>query len=972
MQLLSRILRQVGWFMIHRLVRLHYPVFVVEGREHLKGSGPALILANHANSMLDAVMVVMATNRSVHYLAKAPLFKVPILGPLLRALGMIPAFRGQDDRSSVKRNMESLDLAAGYLADGFDVGIFPEGKSHDLPVLEQIRGGAARIAMLAHDKGAKDLHVIPVGLNYEEKTRFRSSVWIRVGKPIRMEEWLAQHEGDHPKKVIRSLTTEMDVRLREVVIHLNQTTWIPIVGMLESLRAPSKRRLRRDPIARLRQRDRLARAINYFSESSDPATNETGQALLEHHQRLFKHGLDERSPVVRHRSLIMVAFLIGRTCLLLLGVVPMAMGTCFHVLPYTLARWLNVRYTKKQVGVTTVAMMRLVYGLPIYGGWYAGAWLVLAAYFMPWIANVVMVVAPMSGLFSLWYWRRFQRTFRWWCHDLRLVWNRSDLLDLRREHANLNARLAALAKQYESVQPPLQEPPSFCWISFLTRYAFSLTVAIMLLIAGMLLNSGMRRGDNIPLLSGGPSLDQYSVDTLSRVLVRDEQILHQILPELDRFLLRVDVIQKEFLTGQRNFVQQADNDAIRGLMLDFLNYRSELLRIVWKYQHFDRVSDPSLHDQAGLISLAAASSIYATSLDMVTRFMVSDDAVRKLNEPEPLWDIPEGMFDEVRKNIQNPVLRDRLLRILSQYGRGGVQAFDRASTDSKAMLHARIVGNGSVIRNRLQSLALGDPLTETLEDALKTGESTFYELQSAVSLFVSRLRVRDPRGDGLSLITDRNLKELEPMLQPGDLIIQRRNWALSNAFMPGYWSHIAVYVGSREQLESMGLNQMPEVMPYWDRLADRSDDGYPIRLVEALGEGVIFTSFEKSVGKADGVCVFRPNLTLDQRRVCLSRVFSHLGKPYDFNFDFFSTDKLVCTELVFRSYGEQIPLEVMEVMGRQTLPAMEVVRQFLELEALNSSVEFVTFLDGDESKAKAFFRDREDLKESLSRPSYVW
>jgi len=972
MKLLSHTLKKVVWFLVNRLVRLHYPVFVVEGREHLKGTGPALMLANHANSMLDAVLLVLATKRSVHYLAKAPLFKVPVLGSILRGLGMIPAFRGQDDRSSVKRNMESLDLAAGYLSDGFDVGIFPEGKSHDLPMLEQVRGGAARIAMMAYEKGAKEVRIIPIGLNYEEKTRFRSSVWIRIGKPIRVSEWLTRHAEEHPKKAIRQLTADMDGHLREVVIHLKEATWIPIVDMLESLRPPSKRRLRRDPIARLRQRARLARAINHFSESSDPGIVETGRALMKHHERLAGHGLDARSPAVRHRSVMMVTLLIWRTCLLMLGAVPMLFGTCFHVLPDTLARWLNIRYTRKQVGVTTVAMMRLVYGVPIYGIWYAGAWFGLAAYFMPWIANLCLVTAPLSGLFSLWYWRRFRRTFQWWCRDLRLVLNRSELLDLRREHTVLNGRLAELAAQYESVQAPLPEPPPFSWASFLRKYAFSFSVTLLLLVAGLSLNSWLRRGDQVPLLAGGPPLGEYSSETLSKVLGRDEQILHQILPELDRFRLRVDALQKDFLAGRRNFVQQADNDAIRGLMLDYLNYRSELLRIVWKYQHFAQVRDPSLRDQAGLICLAAASSIYATSLDLVTRFMISDEAVRKLNEPEPLWNIPEGIFDEVHQNIQNQLLRDRLLRALAQYERGGEHAFDRASSDSKSLLHARITENGPFIRNRQQSLLPGDPVFETLEDALKTGESSFYELQSAVSLFVSRLRVRDPRGDGGSLITRQELNELAPMLQPGDLIIQRRNWALSNAFMPGYWSHIAVYIGSQEQLANLGVNQMPKVAAHWERLSGSGDDGHPIRLIEALGEGVIFTSLEKSVGNADGVCVFRPGLTPEQMRDCLSNVFSHVGKPYDFNFDFFSTDKLVCTELVYRSFSEQIPLEVVEVMGRQTLPAMEVVRQFLEQDDLKTRVEFVVFLDGDESKGRAFFRGHDELKESLSRPSYVW
>jgi len=73
-----------------------------------------------------------------------------------------------------------------------------------------------------------------------------------------------------------------------------------------------------------------------------------------------------------------------------------------------------------------------------------------------------------------------------------------------------------------------------------------------------------------------------------------------------------------------------------------------------------------------------------------------------------------------------------------------------------------------------------------------------------------------------------------------------------------------------------------------------------------VSEGVVFTSAEHSIGEADSVAVLRPRLTPDQIRQVIARAFSHAGKPYDFDFDFFSGDRLVCTEVVYRAFGSYV------------------------------------------------------------------
>ena len=125
----------------------------------------------------------------------------------MRALGMIPAFRGRDSAREVGRNTASLDQATQILLDDGAVGIFPEGMSHDRVGVEMVRSGASRIALLAHDQGLKNLQIAPLGLNYEAKEKFDSDVWVQVGNLIELDQWLEDREGT-PKQIQRQLTDE--------------------------------------------------------------------------------------------------------------------------------------------------------------------------------------------------------------------------------------------------------------------------------------------------------------------------------------------------------------------------------------------------------------------------------------------------------------------------------------------------------------------------------------------------------------------------------------------------------------------------------------------------------------------------------------------------------------------------------------------------------------------------------------------
>src|ERR1044071_8308137 len=134
---------------VRALVKLYYPRIEVTGGALIPREGPVLLVANHPNSLIDPVLLGIAAQRPVKLMAKAPLFDVPVFGGALRALGMVPAYRGSDDARQVAKNLESIAVAARQLANGTVMGIFPEGKSHDATQLALVRSGAARLAIQA-------------------------------------------------------------------------------------------------------------------------------------------------------------------------------------------------------------------------------------------------------------------------------------------------------------------------------------------------------------------------------------------------------------------------------------------------------------------------------------------------------------------------------------------------------------------------------------------------------------------------------------------------------------------------------------------------------------------------------------------------------------------------------------------------------------------------------------------------------
>jgi len=253
-----RWLARVAVWLFYRTERIGPPL----------AAGPLVLVANHPNALLDPAIVMATSERPLRFLAKSTLFGIPIVGWIVRASGAIPVYRRIDPGADVARNVEMFRAVGDVLAGGGAVCLFPEGISHSRGRLAPLKSGAARIVLDARARGVSAA-IVPVGLNFDEKTSFRSTVTVAYGPALDGAAVAALAAGGGERDAAERMTAEIERRLRDLMIEADPDGTHAIVDDVERLYA-SARGLPRDPVHTLARRRRIAEGIDVM-RGRDPA-----------------------------------------------------------------------------------------------------------------------------------------------------------------------------------------------------------------------------------------------------------------------------------------------------------------------------------------------------------------------------------------------------------------------------------------------------------------------------------------------------------------------------------------------------------------------------------------------------------------------------------------------------------------------------------------------------------------------------
>ena len=361
----------------------------VAGLENVPGEGPVIFAGNHPNALMDGWLLTAKCGRwPVYFLANAKLWRYRALVPLLNATGAVPVYR-REEHGDEADNSRAFENIYELLEAGECVGIFPEGVSHVESQLVQLKTGTARVALTVADRGKVTVPIIPVGLNYIHRHRFRSQAYIHFGEAIEIDDrWLTRYRDDERQAAV-DLTDRLAEALRSLTINAPDWRTFRVTQTARRLYKPATAQLTPGQYVELNKR-----FVNKYMEDRDEPEVIRLTADLENYQaRLDMLGLKDyqlRKPVTVS-SAIKKIVLRGLRMLVLF---PLAIpGAILHLpIGWAIAA-IGERFSYEQDDIATLKAFSAIFLLPLL--YFATAVMIgMVAGF--WWGLAVLIILPFS------------------------------------------------------------------------------------------------------------------------------------------------------------------------------------------------------------------------------------------------------------------------------------------------------------------------------------------------------------------------------------------------------------------------------------------------------------------------------------------------------------------------------------------------------------------------------------------------
>ncbi|GHC41281.1 YiiX/YebB-like N1pC/P60 family cysteine hydrolase [Roseibacillus persicicus] len=364
---------------------------------------------------------------------------------------------------------------------------------------------------------------------------------------------------------------------------------------------------------------------------------------------------------------------------------------------------------------------------------------------------------------------------------------------------------------------------------------------------------------------------------------------------------------------ERGYYLPDEDERLREVFAQYLEVRTALRGVVGRMEPWvdmGRKLERQEQLRVFIVGFTAACFLVRSGLFMIGMAEGRKVVRRKLDEAEPRFGIPRKAFTQVYR-LQSSVRRMWKFHEAWQF-------YDR----NKQEIHD--LHNDPELGEIVTLLAAEEPFMETRRREYwkhriryrihsfrrrhRTGfEQTMFQLFEFGGRTVSELR--DPTA-GLRRLPKRALTQCDcasELLEPGDIIVTRHRDALSNLFMPGFWPHAALFVGKLGNGEG--------------------------EVVEARKDGVKLRPLNETLS-VDAFLVLRGKFGANIREGAAERAFGHVGKLYDFAFDFRQSHRLACTALIYRCWHGQagVGFTLGEKAGRLCLSAEDLIQQALASE----------------------------------------
>ncbi len=354
----------------------------------------------------------------------------------------------------------------------------------------------------------------------------------------------------------------------------------------------------------------------------------------------------------------------------------------------------------------------------------------------------------------------------------------------------------------------------------------------------------------------------------------------------------------------RGYYTPVEDERLRDAFARYLAIRVSLWEIIRRSQAAARrvqaapetASRQDLHDFS--IAFCAAEIIVRTGEYLIDLARKRDIIWRKLDEAERRYGIDRKSFTRIYRQLTSAYRMHGFYRacdIFDQNKAAILKAAPLEISDILTTLNLPTASRGDHLR-RYRSFVKFSTKRRQLS-AWKNILFSIFEMMGSDIADLKIPLVKPPRAP--KRVSPEIMSTIQTVLQPGDVFVTRHDDAMSNLFLPGFWPHSALWLGAGD--------------------AD---------ILEAKKDGVRLRQIKETL-QVDAFVLLRPKLKPEQIQAALATARSHAGKLYDFVFDFSTSDRLVCTEVIYRTYHGIGPVNFDLVLeaGRHCLSAEELINQ---------------------------------------------
>lgn len=431
-------LRQLIKLLIRTIANTFFRRVDVVGLENVPGRDPVIFAGNHPNALMDGWLLTARCERwPLHFMASAKLWRYPLLGRAMNAMGAVPVYPRSEFGEQVD-NTGAFEKLYEVIEAGNCMGVFPEGISHAESQLAEMKTGTARIALEVAARGKVKIIIMPCGLNYIHRHRFRSQVLIEFGEPIVIDDyWLDQYRDDQ-QTTVRHLTEFLAQSLAAVT--LNAPDWRTLQN------AQTARRLYKPAAATLSPEEYVELSRRFVegvvAAQNDPELQPFLGEIEEYQAHLDSLGLKDyqlRQPVMLGKAYRRIVLRAAKSLVLLPLAVPAAV---LHLPVAWIASIVGNRFSYEMDDIATLKVFATIALLPAI--YIAIAIYVGNAYGLPWgIAAIVILTISFFATIRLLEMQAI--LFKSISSLFRLTRLREDVAELRKQRADLVGKVRDLA-----------------------------------------------------------------------------------------------------------------------------------------------------------------------------------------------------------------------------------------------------------------------------------------------------------------------------------------------------------------------------------------------------------------------------------------------------------------------------------------------------------------------------------------------